>query len=72
MHVPRGDDPDQGSLAAKRKRHMQPAATIRACKGLKALLRSAVLHIDGDQRLVEEDLLRLRLTNVVLVNTLAA
>jgi hypothetical protein len=72
VHVACRDNPDQSFLVANGESDVQTPAIVRTAQSVKTRLNLAVPGIvEQQQRLVEKDLLRLRLTDPVLVHTLA-
>ena len=73
MHGPRRNHPDQPAIAAQREADVKWPPVIGVAKSLQSELMNTVANILDDQkRIVEKDLLGFRLSNTMLLDTLAA
>jgi len=73
VHRAGRDDPDQPVVAAQREGDVQETSGIGPAQGVQPRFAPAMACIlDDQERLVEENLLCLGLTDAVLVNALAA
>jgi hypothetical protein len=71
-HCPRRNDPNEAACATQREGYVQQPASIRTSQRMQPWLRRAVPDILHDQeRIIEEDLLGLALSDAMLGNALA-
>ena len=72
MHRPRRNNPDQPAITAKREANVKQSPDVSVSESMQPNFVDAVVDIfDDHQRIIEEDLLGLRLAHIMLVGALA-